>query len=79
MSDYNDFESTSDYNTWFETNRELIYNMLNGHDTYEVIYAAWFAGYGNGLDDMTKLRPLMPLNITDAEQKQLDKLDDSNV
>jgi hypothetical protein len=79
MSDYNDFESTSDYESWCEVNSELIRTMLNGYDTREVIYAAYFAGYCNGLDAMAELRPLTPIIVTDAEQKQLDKLDDSNV
>jgi hypothetical protein len=56
MSDYNDFEPASDFNSWFDTNQELINDMLRG-DIHEVIYAAWFAGFGNGLEAMTEILP----------------------
>tara|TARA_R110000851_G_scaffold514_4_gene1773 strand:- start:3787 stop:4026 length:240 start_codon:yes stop_codon:yes gene_type:complete len=79
MSDYNDFVPASDFNSWFEANKDMILAMVCRDDTPTIIYAAWLEGYSNGLDAMAKHRPLIPLNITDAEQKQLDKLDDSNV
>ena len=52
MPDYNDFVEGEDFDEWTEKNRDLISEMLNGSDTYEVVYAAWFAGYCNGLDAM---------------------------
>jgi len=50
MPDYNDFKECKDYNEWLEVNGELIEQMLSGYETYEVLYAAWFAGFCHGLD-----------------------------
>lgn len=47
------FEEGKDYDDWFQKNEELIYELAR-NDMHELLWAAWFAGYGNGLDYMSE-------------------------
>ena len=56
MANDDKFVDGKDFNEWFEKNHDIIHQLMR-NDPHELLYAAWFAGYGNGMDYMGGLYP----------------------
>lgn len=46
--------SISEFDTWFESNREELEQLIRS-ENYELLYKAWSAGYAAGCDSMSEV------------------------